>query len=105
MNWAADGSVCPTCGGEGRNSKRYPAALCGSCEGLRVDKQGRKIAFSSGGNDPWGGDILIEVAGSTFPGTTSILSNGNECQAREAHFGGIVVQPLEVWNATRPAKG
>jgi hypothetical protein len=97
MHWVADGSVCPICGGPGRNSKRYPAALCRSCEGTLVGRQGRKITFSAAGSDPWGGDIRIEVEGTTFSGTTSIFSNGIECQAREAHLRGMVVQPLEAW--------
>src|SRR5262245_18863584 len=34
VNWLPDGSVCPICGGPGRQSTRYPGALCQQCESL-----------------------------------------------------------------------
>jgi hypothetical protein len=101
MKWAADGSVCPACGGIGRKSARYPAALCRSCENELVDAQGRKAtaqgAKAKPGEAPWGTGLVIEVAGQELPEDTPIYARGVECRAREGHIGGIVVQPVEAW--------
>ncbi len=103
MNWSSDGSICPGCGGAGRNSKRYPAALCRFCELELVDEGGKKAIIKGGiaeeGAAPWGTGLIIEVEGEKFPGNTPIYMKGTKCRAREAHLGGIVIQPVEVWRS------
>lgn len=94
MQWNVDGSVCPACGGIGRGSPRYPAALCYSCEADLIDESGRAVQVSN--SDMWSG-VEIRASQSTLPKDTRLFVNGIECRAREARFGGIVVQPLAAW--------
>lgn len=94
MNWHVDGSVCPTCGGNGRNSQRYFAAICRACEEIVTDGSGQKVDVSNADN--WSG-VRINGAGKTVPEESTLVVNGIKCQAREAHFGGIVIQPVAAW--------
>ena len=41
----------------------------------------------------------MKAADVTLPETTAIFWKEIECLAREARFGGTVVQPLEAWQA------
>lgn len=98
MKWKPDWSVCPICGGAGRDSKRYPAALCETCvEGL-VDIQGRGVQVF---NEGFSGGLLIKIGETTVTGEaaaqTAFFVRGVECRAREHRFGGIVVQPRGAW--------
>jgi hypothetical protein len=44
-SWKPDGSICPTCGGAGRNSERYPAAICENCEISVLDDHGNPLVY------------------------------------------------------------
>ena len=91
-----DGSLCPTCGGAGRRSPRYPAALCHSCENMLIDAAGRKATLFN--EDFWGG-VRVEAGGDTLPREAPLFVNGIEYRAREARFGGVVVQRVEAREA------
>ena len=105
MNWVAGGSVCPTCGGQGRNSKRYPAALCRSCEETLVDRQGRQITFSIAGSGPFGGgDILIEVEGADLSENNIRFLERNRMSGPRSAFrrnSGSTSRSMERKNSTR----
>ncbi len=71
IDWKRDGSICPICGGEGRHSKRYPAALCRLCEEELVDSQGQKAIIQAvepkpGSDAPWGTGLVIEAGKNSF---------------------------------------
>jgi ADP-ribosyl-[dinitrogen reductase] hydrolase len=96
--WREDGSVCPVCGGVGRGSRRYPAALCGACVGTLVDGDGRPVRLGNTG--PLGTGLAIAAGGQTVEDGAEdlpLFAGGVDCRAREAHFGGVVVQPLAAW--------
>jgi hypothetical protein len=94
MNWNMDGSICPSCGGKGRHSPRYFAAICRKCEELVTDATGQKVDVSNA--DIWSG-VRIDMSGKILAEDTALFVNGIECQAREARFGGIVIQPVTAW--------
>lgn len=96
VGWRPGGEICPVCGGEGRGSVSYPAAICRDCEGRLVD---------------WA-DRPVDITNTSFLGTGIQVSNGEDvvanddtpifvdgiaCWAREARFGGVVVQPVAGW--------
>src|SRR5215208_1847797 len=94
MNWSQEGTICPGCGGAGRHSPRYPAALCEKCvETLRC--AGRPVELSN--ETILGTGVRIENSDGRLPDNASLFAHGLECRAREAHSGGIVVQPAEAW--------
>ena len=95
----AVGATCPVCGGAGRGSARYPEALCQPCVGELTDAEGRPVTLSN--TDPLGhgvritaGDTVIEEAEAE---ATPLFARGVACRAREARFGGVVVQPAAAW--------
>lgn len=96
VKWRRGGGICPVCGGTGRGSISYPAAICRDCEARLVDRAGRPI----------------DVANSSLLGAGIQISNGDDvhldagtpifvdevaCWAREARLGGVVVQPVAGW--------
>jgi ADP-ribosyl-[dinitrogen reductase] hydrolase len=94
MNWNMDGSICPACGGKGRHIQRYFGAICRPCEKLVTDADGRPVNVSN--EDIWRG-VRVKSGDTVLPKDTRLFINGIECQAREAHFGGIVIQPVAAW--------
>jgi len=100
LSWKPDGSVCPTCGGAGRNSERYPAAICENCEMSVLDDHGKPVKLY---NESMSGGLLIESGKRRLTGeqaeTLPLFVKGNECRAREHRFGGVVIQPVGAWKA------
>jgi hypothetical protein len=97
--WSPDGSVCPICAGPGRESPRYPAALCESCQGTVRDRDGNLVEMFNEGF--FGGLEIRTAAGALRPPEAEnvpLFAKGIECRAREHRFGGVVVQPLEAWD-------
>lgn len=96
VDWRVNGEVCPICRGEGRGSIRYPAAICRDCETRLVDWAGRPVTLENtsitgtGVQISAGQDIIVDEA-------TPIFVDGIVCWAREARFGGVVVQPVAGW--------
>lgn len=100
--WQSDGSVCPACDGPGRESERYPAAVCEACEKRVVDQFGNRIELY---NESFSGGLRI-VAGSTVhtgaeAEALPLFIDRIECRAQEHRFGGVVVQPVQAWNRER----
>jgi hypothetical protein len=96
VGWRLGGEICPVCRGEGRGSVSYPAAICRACEGRLVDWAGRPVDLANtfllgaGIQVSNGDDVIVD-------GDTPIFVDGIACWAREARFGGVVVQPAAAW--------
>jgi len=94
--WRPGGELCPACGGEGRGSISYPAAICRDCEARLVDWAGRPVDITNtsflgtGIQVSNGEDVIVDD-------DTPIFIDGIACWAREARFGGVVVQPVAGW--------
>jgi hypothetical protein len=101
VTWSPDGSVCPICAGPGRRSTRYPAALCEPCQASVVDQDGNSVQLF---NEGFSGGLEIKTANDRLKSPNAenlpLYANRVECRAREHWFGGVVVQPLEVWKAS-----
>jgi hypothetical protein len=101
LPWKPDGSVCPTCGGPGRHSVRYPAAVCHDCETSVVDGLGKTVKLY---NQSMSGGLLIVSDEAQLMGAPAerepLFIKGIECRAREHRLGGVVLQPVEAWNAS-----
>jgi hypothetical protein len=98
--WSPDGSVCPICTGPGRGAPRYPAALCEPCAGSVRDRDGGTVEMF---NEGLSGGLEIRTATGVLTSPNAeklpLYVKGIECRAREHRFGGVVVQPLEAWDA------
>jgi hypothetical protein len=100
VTWTPDGSICPICAGPGRGSTRYPAALCESCQASVLDENGNPVQLF---NEGFSGGLEISMSNERLRSPEAedlpLYANGIECRAREHRFGGVVVQPVEVWKA------
>ena len=96
--WKMDGSVCPTCGGSGRSSERYPGAVCEDCESIVTDKFGKSAKLY---NESMSGGLMIVAGTRELKGNAAeneaLFIRGVECRAQEHRFGGVVIQPAEAW--------
>jgi hypothetical protein len=94
-------SPCPICGTPVRTWERYPNLLCGACESLAQDEQGRAMRFSN--ETMLAAGFIAEVddngvghrvdGGATYEANCWV--NGRRCVAGEHRFGGIVVQAVD----------
>jgi DNA polymerase-3 subunit epsilon len=79
---------------------RYPAALCEPCQASIRDRDGQSVQMF---NEGFSGGLEIRTATGalTLPEAEKLplFVRGIECRAREHRFGGVVVQPLEAWDA------
>lgn len=87
---------CPVCGTLLRENPRYPQHVCGWCAADVTDEAGRAVVLSNASLT--GGFTAHRPDGS--PASPDVLAGrvwvaGVEHRAREARFGGIVVQPLD----------
>jgi hypothetical protein len=86
---------CPICGSPQPHSPRYPDCVCADCVGRAVDETGRRLEFFnltlSGGFGVAYADTG-ERLDAPLAGQPCFI-DGVRCRAREARFGGIVVQP------------
>lgn len=96
--WRPGGEICPVCGGEGRGSISYPAAICRDCEARLVDWAARPVEVTNtsllgtGIQVSNGDDVIVDD-------DTPLFVDGIACWAREARLGGVVVQPVAAWLA------
>jgi hypothetical protein len=83
---------CPICGASLRQNLRYPFMLCGACVDQATDKSGRSLEFAN--IDATGGfQAFYSDSGEPYLDHVCFIL-GVRCCADEAHFGGIVVQPI-----------
>ena len=92
MSNPPDSQQCPICGSDVRPSARYPAYVCDACERRATAEDGRAVAFY---NESLSGGCIGKYVstGEEYPSDLCYI-DGVACRAREARFGGIVVQPL-----------
>jgi hypothetical protein len=92
---------CPICGAKLRQNLRYPLMLCGSCVDQASDESGRSLGFAN--IDATGGfQAFYSDTGEPYLDHVCFVL-GVRCCADEAHFGGIVVQPIK--RAANPSDG
>lgn len=89
---------CPVCGTLGRENPRYPRHVCGWCATAVTDAAGRQVSLSN--TSLMGTGFTAHHADDGSPASPDVLAGrvwigGVEHRAREAYFGGIVVQPLD----------
>lgn len=86
---------CPVCGQPRPHSPRYPKNVCADCVERAVDESGRRLTFFNltltGGFGAANVDTGERLETPLDQATCFI--DGVRCLAREARFGGIVVQP------------
>ena len=98
--WKPDGSLCPICTGAGRDSTRYPGALCESCQASVVDIDGNRVGLF---NQDMSGGLVIKALDDEVvvnPEDMPLFCKGLECRATEHRFGGVVLQPLSAWQVS-----
>ena len=84
---------CPICLIELTPSPRYPRYVCAACAGRAVDEDGRSLEFS---NESFSGGFVAKYSdtGEARDSHTCYI-DGVKCRADEAHFGGIIIQPID----------
>ena len=81
---------CPICGKAQQPSSRYPRHLCRECARQVTDEKGRPLEFFNEGLS--GGFEARYVGTKKVRDSHVCFVRGTRCWAREAYFGGIVVE-------------
>lgn len=96
---------CPICGAPRPHSPRYPRAVCTGCVARAVDGAGRPLTFSNLFPESLGGFQAVYADTRerlvTSGDSCVCFVGGLRCRAREAYFGGVVVEP----EAEAPSRG
>lgn len=95
---------CPVCGQHvSYGNPRYPQHLCGTCYQRTFAADGRAVCFTN--VSP--ADALPGMSTRAFYRDTAepyarelCYVDGIACVAREAHLGGVAIQPLSAWRAS-----
>jgi hypothetical protein len=91
---------CPVCGNEKHENKRYPLYVCAACSAKIEDESGRRLTIT---NTNTGDGIIIAYADTGEERKSrECLVQGVRCYARQAHFGGVVIQSLNQNRVTAP---
>ncbi|MFF2267859.1 ADP-ribosylglycohydrolase family protein [Cellulosimicrobium cellulans] len=95
---------CPLCGTLARWNPRYPRHVCAWCQADVTDETGRAVSLT---NVDFGGGYQAHYLDRS-PASEAVRSGrvwigGVEHRARDARFGGIVVEPLDDAAAARPS--
>jgi hypothetical protein len=85
---------CPVCAMPRPSSTRYPQNVCADCVGRAEDGTGRRLRFFN--TDLSGGFGAAYVDNGEARDSDGCFIDGRRCRAREARFGGIVVEPRPV---------
>jgi ADP-ribosylglycohydrolase len=93
---------CPLCGSAVRPNPRYQAYVCDQCARTATDAAGRSVRFYN--TDMAGGCEGRHADDETQYPSSRCWIDGIECQAGEARFGGIVIQPIAPVDAARDRK-
>jgi hypothetical protein len=98
-----DTQFCPSCGASVTANPRYPAYFCRGCVERAVASDGRRISFSNLDASDALSDMTVAGRyvdnGEVYPSDYCEIGSV-KCRAREARFGGVVVQPATVWLKT-----
>jgi hypothetical protein len=95
--------TCPACGQSTKANPRYPNYVCSDCMEHIVALDGRPIHFTNCnvGECPPEMSVLGSYADTgEIYACDRCLIGSLVCQAKEARFGGIVIQPVGTWIAT-----
>ena len=86
---------CPICGAPRPHSPRYPDNVCADCVARAVDETGRPLTFFNTSLTGGFGAAYADTGERLdTPGEACLcFIDGVRCRAREAYFGGVVVQP------------
>jgi hypothetical protein len=92
---------CPICEKVQQESQRYPHYLCAECVDLATDETGVQVKVIN--SDLMGTGIQVlnkETEAKTNVWLdeyerAKVFVKGVPCYAQEAHFGGIVIQPVK----------
>ncbi len=94
---------CPGCNVRQRHNPRYPGYFCERCVTEAMDSTGRHINFTNANPSDYLPDMTVAA---NFVDTGEVYTSENctihgiPSKAREARFGGVVVQPTAVWFET-----
>ncbi|MCZ8319401.1 MAG: hypothetical protein ACK5S2_04010 [Lysobacteraceae bacterium] len=91
---------CPVCQNSITPVARYPNYVCAECATLAESADGRLVEITNA--DIWGG-IQLRYRDTGEPHEeTQVFIRGIKCEAREARFGGVVIQALASDGRARP---
>jgi len=85
--------LCPICSESLSTLKRYPLRICWKCINRATDSQGRPVAFFN--VNIFGGCKGSYRDTSKAYDSEICYIDGIECIAKEAYFGGIVIQKTQ----------
>jgi len=88
-----DKQFCPICNAEVQPSLRYPDYLCENCVTNAQSKDGKLVEFHN--TNIAGGCVGQYTESKTKYDSDIVYVNGVKCKAKEARFGGIVIQPFK----------
>jgi hypothetical protein len=97
---------CPGCSARLPENPRYPANFCSACCAGACDEDGRAVAFTNISPSEALPGLTVGAryrdSGEVYPSEDCVVA-GIASRAREARFGGIVIQPAVVWERTGQA--
>lgn len=83
---------CPICSQQVRAVERYADDVCNACALRARSEQGRPLRFT---NASFSGGFVATYADTGEPDLSGLCwIDGIACRAREARFGGSVIQPV-----------
>ncbi|WP_194775029.1 hypothetical protein [Pararhodonellum marinum] len=85
---------CPICHKGVAYSERYPNYLCGDCVHKATDWEGRAVVFYNTAISGHGCAGEYRDSGEKYHGNSCYVE-GIACEAREARFGGIVMERVQ----------
>jgi hypothetical protein len=91
---------CPICKEPVEPSSRYPRYVCVVCVASAESKDGQPVEAVNA--EAWSGiELCLRDSGQPIDGDRLYIQ-GVECVAREAHFGGVVIQPIALEKPGEP---
>jgi hypothetical protein len=85
--------LCPICSAPVSPNPRYPRYVCRDCVPRASSFDGRPVRFGNSGTGD--GVEARYVDGDELYESRQCLIDGVRCWAREAHFGGVVIQIVD----------
>jgi len=85
---------CPICKATVANSGRYPKYICSQCSEKITDKSGEQICFANTELLGYGCQGYYKKNDKKYNSNFCYV-NGIECYAKEAYFGGIVIEKID----------
>ncbi|KPL86068.1 hypothetical protein [Herpetosiphon geysericola] len=86
--------ICPICDNAVQPMPRYPRYVCAACVALATDQHGRGVQFFNTGLMGTGCAGSYRADQAAYPSDQCWI-NGQRCCAKEARFGGIVIEVVD----------